>query len=183
MKFTPSIIAVLTLLCHEALGNSLRGKDERNLVGVFTYVGNDAEISSHSLQECQGDCDSDYDCDWGLVCAQRDTEDVFGCYGEADDYTDYCAKPKLNQLVLVGNNNIAPGSLQRCEGDCDSDSDCADGLKCFKRDGYTETPGCVGEGASNSDYCYEPATLAYVGNNNNADHGLGLCEGKKILKK
>ena len=32
--------------------------------------------------------------------------------------------------------------LSACQGDCDSDSDCADGLTCFQRDGYTVVPGC-----------------------------------------
>ena len=44
-----------------------------------------------------------------------------------------------------------------CEGDCDRDSDCAEGLKCFQRDGYTEVPGCDGLGNSGTDYCFDPS--------------------------
>ena len=29
----------------------------------------------------------------------------------------------------------------RCQGDCDSDEDCADGLVCLQRDGFEAVPG------------------------------------------
>ena len=49
---------------------------------------------------------------------------------------------------------------KRCEGDCDSDSDCANGLKCFQRDDDEAVPGCVGVGGSRDvigkDICYDP---------------------------
>ena len=49
-----------------------------------------------------------------------------------------------------------------CQGDCDSDSDCADGLRCFFRDSSsTLVPGCYAGGAGDigtHDYCYDPAT-------------------------
>ena len=43
-----------------------------------------------------------------------------------------------------------------CEGDCDSDSDCKPGLKCFQRSGNTNVPGCTTYGLDNwkdADYC------------------------------
>jgi hypothetical protein len=40
-----------------------------------------------------------------------------------------------------------------CEGDCDKDSDCDAGLKCFQRDGYEIVPGCSGSGKKGWDYC------------------------------
>ena len=46
--------------------------------------------------------------------------------------------------------------LGRCEGDCDSDSQCISGLKCFQRNGYEKIPGCSGSGKSGWDYCYNP---------------------------
>ena len=45
------------------------------------------------------------------------------------------------------------GGCYHCEGDCDRDSDCGDGLSCFQRDGYTPVPGCKGTGKNNWDYC------------------------------
>jgi hypothetical protein len=50
--------------------------------------------------------------------------------------------------------------LSKCEGDCDVDSDCESGLKCFQRDGGDSTliPGCDGTpGADRTDFCYDPA--------------------------
>ena len=36
-----------------------------------------------------------------------------------------------------------------CQGDCDSDSDCASGLRCFQRYSYIAVPGCTGSGSNN----------------------------------
>jgi hypothetical protein len=46
--------------------------------------------------------------------------------------------------------------MVKCQGDCDKDSDCADGLKCFQRDRYEAVPGCIGSGWASMDYCYDP---------------------------
>eukprot|EP00956_Cyclotella_meneghiniana_P008557 scaffold11587_cov49-Cyclotella_meneghiniana.AAC.3 len=45
-----------------------------------------------------------------------------------------------------------------CEGDCDDDSDCANGLLCFSRiQGSVEfVPGCQGVGIPGMDFCYNP---------------------------
>eukprot|EP00980_Cylindrotheca_fusiformis_P016329 scaffold4852_cov76-Cylindrotheca_fusiformis.AAC.1 len=45
--------------------------------------------------------------------------------------------------------------LGLCQGDCDSNSDCDEGLVCFQRDGNEEVPGCDGglEDSSRTDYC------------------------------
>ena len=45
-----------------------------------------------------------------------------------------------------------------CSGDCDQDSDCAEGLQCFQRDGVQAVPGCSGRGVPNFDYCYNSST-------------------------
>ena len=50
--------------------------------------------------------------------------------------------------------------LQECQGDCDSSSDCAGQLYCYFRDTGGVTPGCSGNGASDSwDYCSHPALV------------------------
>jgi hypothetical protein len=56
---------------------------------------------------------------------------------------DFGATPPASQLPL-----------QLCEGDCDNDGDCADGLKCFQRTGLTPVPGCSGSGKIDYDYCF-----------------------------
>ncbi|EJK72922.1 hypothetical protein THAOC_05498, partial [Thalassiosira oceanica] len=45
-------------------------------------------------------------------------------------------------------------SLQRCEGDCDNDDECAGSLVCFQRDNDDNPiPGCVGSPYGGYDYC------------------------------
>jgi hypothetical protein len=69
-------------------------------------------------------------------------------------------------LIRVANDGIPVSAypLQKCQGDCDRDSDCASGLKCFYRKmGDTlHIPGCTGSPLRDStDYCYDPtATFA-----------------------
>ena len=44
-----------------------------------------------------------------------------------------------------------------CTGDCDSDADCASGLKCFQRPGKGAVPGCTSGGSGDKydfDYCH-----------------------------
>ena len=57
------------------------------------YRGNNGKPSSaFPLGRCEGDCDSDRDCDHGLKCFQRGPgKSVPGCRGGSSDhsYTDY----------------------------------------------------------------------------------------------
>ena len=53
----------------------------------------------------------------------------------------------LRVYVYMYFNDVSYSFLMNAtlSGDCDYDSDCAEGLKCFQRQtGYTETPGCIG---------------------------------------
>ena len=66
-------------------------------------------------------------------------------WGEINDYhVDGCRRGPFGFLK---------DGCYACEGDCDRDSDCDWGLKCFQRDGYTPVPGCKGTGKNNWDYC------------------------------
>jgi len=59
-------------------------------------------------------------------------------------------------FYLVNKGANPSETLGRCEGDCDSDNNCAAGLRCFQRSGLTTVPGCISGGAgdvSNYDYC------------------------------
>ena len=53
-----------------------------------------------------------------------------------------------------------------CEGDCDSDDDCEEGLQCFDRSGFEDVPGCSGEGGSldvrSKDICFKPIVGEYI---------------------
>ena len=59
--------------------------------------------------------------------------------------------PKKN--LSLRDVNVTARNLELCEGDCDRDSDCKYGLKCFQRNGYTSVPGCKGRGRKDWDYC------------------------------
>jgi len=65
-----------------------------------------------------------------------------------------------NQVKRVGNDGWPRRRfpLGECEGDCDYDSDCEDGLVCFQRDGRESVPGCSGGSRvrSRTDYCVRP---------------------------
>ena len=87
-------------------------------------------------------------------------------------------------------NDFFTEPLGLCQGDCDSDSDCGDGLVCWQRSGFATVPGCEGSGSSGWDYCYAPAccgdgpNVEDAGNNGNPYTGypadvfpLGLCRG------
>lgn len=57
----------------------------------------------------------------------------------------------------IANTHWNPNhKLRWCEGDCDSDNDCLDGLKCFRRDRRgkdADVPGCTGRPLTDMDYC------------------------------
>lgn len=60
-------------------------------------------------------------------------------------------------IPLSGGNDGSATNLQRCTGECDSDSQCAAGLKCFQRSNGEAIPGCSGTGhAPDWGYCYDP---------------------------
>eukprot|EP00980_Cylindrotheca_fusiformis_P009773 scaffold2155_cov96-Cylindrotheca_fusiformis.AAC.4 len=101
---------------------------------------------------CEGDCDTDADCELGLVCFQRDAgvANVPGCVGNANlinnGNEDYCIFPQTDdRLVIRGDdddNGVKFGTfpLGLCEGDCDS------------------VPGCIGSGGRGFDYCISDFT-------------------------
>ena len=62
-------------------------------------------------------------------------------------------------IELSGGNNGGT-ELEACTGECDRDSDCVAGLKCFQRSNGEPIPGCTGAGSGASwDYCYDPNAL------------------------
>jgi hypothetical protein len=133
----------------------------------------------YNLGKCEGDCDRDSQCANGLKCFQRNGHTtVPGCSrGGPGDLSghDYCYDPgtPLVHKSWSGTN------LGKCQGDCDKDSHCANGFRCFQRNGYTKVPGCAGTGTRDSDYCYKPAShtnLIFLGATP-AKYNLGKCEG------
>ena len=117
---------------------------------------------------------------YGLVYTTRVTdEDVTGCAGNDSSGTDYChSKPYENYIW----NIVYKFPLDLCEGDCDVDDDCTEGLLCFKRGGGDNlVPGCEGkqDGKYWDDYCFNPRTLQDIGNDGSPLEffPLGPCQG------
>eukprot|EP00980_Cylindrotheca_fusiformis_P000752 scaffold175_cov153-Cylindrotheca_fusiformis.AAC.4 len=119
------------------------------------------ENPPNKLARCEGDCDGDSDCDSGLKCFQRTEafKAVPGCSGGAQDDSkyDYCVR-NSDDFPVLSQVGVNPGSpLERCEGDCDSDSDCVSSdLFCFPvSEEKTFVPGCRGGQSDTSlfDYC------------------------------
>uniref|UniRef100_A0A7S2HE95 Uncharacterized protein n=1 Tax=Helicotheca tamesis TaxID=374047 RepID=A0A7S2HE95_9STRA len=110
---------------------------------------------------CEGDCDSNADCDAGLICHLRnDLSEVPGCSGSGTAAWDYCVIPPILHVKLDPS-----ATLGLCEGDCDSDADCNGGLKCYHRTAPDEPiPGCSGTGTQAWDYCVDEIHMSsYVG--------------------
>eukprot|EP00538_Stauroneis_constricta_P005237 CAMPEP_0119546480 /NCGR_PEP_ID=MMETSP1352-20130426/886_1 /TAXON_ID=265584 /ORGANISM="Stauroneis constricta, Strain CCMP1120" /LENGTH=247 /DNA_ID=CAMNT_0007591191 /DNA_START=98 /DNA_END=841 /DNA_ORIENTATION=+ len=119
--------------------------------------GSDAHTRPGVLGLCQGDCDVNHHCAEGLMCYQRSKGDpIPGCYGELGSNSDFCvlASPPSYPIVDFGSDaHTRPGVLGLCQGDCDKDHHCADGLMCYQRSKGDPIPGCYGPLGSNSDFC------------------------------
>ncbi len=116
----------------------------------------------------QGDCDSDAECDSGLVCSQ----DVGASYGFAS-----------NIDVCEAVSGSVPGDYDYCsssdpcsegEGDCDSDSECGSGLVC------AQNVGASYGWASNVDVCEAagpvPGDYDYCSSSDPCSEGEGDCD-------
>ena len=131
--------------------------------------------SSHPCEVCQGDCDSDDQCQGTSKCFQRNgDEQVPGCFGGFGTVgSDYCYEP------FIGGNSTGKTTLtmrstecsisqpcEICQGDCDTDAECKGGMKCFQRNGTEGVPGCLGDGNSGRDYCYQASGLVTLNHPN-----------------
>lgn len=73
-----------------------------------------------------GDCDNDSECDTGLRCYRN----VGAVYGMNED-DDVCASCLPNEANGTEDFCNADCPCEEGQGDCDSDADCAAGLRCF----------------------------------------------------
>ena len=95
-------------------------------------------------------------CDIGYFAAGKDGVAELSSYPGKWDYYER----SYTDLVNKGGDREAGSPLYgQCEGDCDSDGDCAGYLKCFQRESSTtQVPGCSIGGAGDvgtHDYCYD----------------------------
>jgi hypothetical protein len=131
-----------------------------------------------AIPECRGDCDEDSDCAPELKCLQRDSgEDVPGCtvtekYGPSGSGKDMdvCFNPNPSPSnVLKHAYNNDDRNIPACSGDCDNDTQCADGLKCAFRSKGEPVPGCSmnskakpGGEWQGVDFCYNPSAGRFI---------------------
>mgnify|MGYP006151673995 CR=1 FL=1 len=157
------------------------GEDSKKLV---TH-GYNAHKYGIKLGMCKGDCDSGAHCKEGLSCYHSHSSGniVTGCEGRTKLLHDYCYKASptkfpttyptrypttqltnpivgedSKKLVTHGYNAHKYGiKLGMCKGDCDSDTHCKKGLKCFHSHRFGNiVTGCEGRTESLHDYCYDP---------------------------
>ena len=118
-------------------------------------------------------CELDQDVAATVAVPENETMVVLGC-------NPICSSQKARKSIVLGlrwfatcnasmslpsilvNRGGTPASynLGACEGDCDNDSHCAAGLKCFQRENREKIPGCREGGSGDTghyDYCYDPA--------------------------
>lgn len=148
------------------------------LLTAIVELGGENDASAVNLEACIGECDHDGQCKAGLVCFQRTGfTPVPGCSGQGKQDWDYCYDP-TGSIELSGGNDPAPTYLQACTGECDDDSQCAPGLKCFQRENGETIPGCKGSGfAKNWDYCYDPSWVA-----GHAPRVITTCENSREVQ-
>merc|ERR1719472_542462 len=87
-----------------------------------------------------------------------------------------------NDKDLSGGNSGSAKNLKACTGECDADSQCAKGLKCFQRSKGEKIPGCKGKGGGGDwDYCYNPlhgGVKELGGTNDSKAKNLQRCVGE-----
>ena len=91
----------------------------------------------------------------------------------AESVCSACSDPW--PLAMVDRGNPPPPNLGECEGECDSDNDCAAGLVCWQRGWGEHTPGC--QASSNrwsDDYC--SAGLSAAEQATYSESFTGYCE-------
>ena len=187
--FVPSIFLFNIVYCQS------QGFEPKTIPGTINYVG-ECGSEGYLCKECEGDCDSDDDCEGDLICRQRsEASSVPGCSGEGgsrDLYgKDVCYDPNLsnppevrNSLKISADGCNSATPCEKCEGTCTSSSDCDPGLECLNRIGTSPVPGCVtgGDGdISGANYCYEvppDGPVTYVpGELSVSESGLRLSTG------
>jgi hypothetical protein len=118
------------------------------------YVSSDVQTWVDAKSACE---------DIGMTLAKIDagTLAVLPAYG---DFSDNCVcsggfQGPTTPIVDNGASGCtSDNQCSACQGDCDSDSDCQPGLKCWQRSQPDQTvPGCAKTGYVQSHgYCYDP---------------------------
>jgi hypothetical protein len=145
-------------------------------------------IASGPFGNCEGSCNNDLECEFGLNCFKTskdfDVVSLFfvpGCSGTNLNADNFCKKPSAGTVVIEGRNGEPKSAfpLGKCEGVCTSDDDCEESLECFSRVSNERVRGCAGAGSSGVSYCFDPLSLTELGDNGSPANvfPLGICEG------
>ena len=137
--------------------------------GKLINYGGNPKPYHYPLGECQGDCDSDTDCDSGTVCWQRGPGDVIpGCIGGQSEMSqsDYCVR-------------VMPRS---CNSECIMNTDCLPGFHCTHNHGNDTITGLSADldNCTDKNICVRapPGKLVdYGGNPLPTYKPLGPCQG------
>ena len=92
--------------------------------------------------------------------------DPFWLGGPGNDWNANTSHVGDDLVEFSGGNDATATDLQACTGECDADTDCAPGLRCYQRTNSvaSEIPGCFGETPSNDwDYCFDPTGWEHAG--------------------
>lgn len=79
---------------------------------------------------------------------------------------------RLDRPLKKVNSNPGAKSLQKCQGDCGSDNDCAGNLICYQASSRGSVPGCAGT-SDGTDYCVDPNESGGGGSNPSPPSGGG----------
>jgi len=165
--------------------------------------------ASNECEVCQGICDNDDECKGELVCIERAARvfqgKVPGCGdGTGVALTDrLCYAPTTLETLEDLGETFSDGSCggsqknkcgckedpgqqcKQCQGDCNTDDDCAGNLRCYQRDHKDEpTPGCYSLLPflnPTHDFCYD---FCYRNNcsGNGADPSTPCTNGECVCK-
>ena len=138
--------------------------DDSNQQAIMLTDRDNICTSDDPCNVCEGDClGNDASCSGDLECFYRPTGDntrVPGCFGAGQAGISYCWVPIEETLVMRSPTRPPCSSRQpcdKCEGSCQQDVDCFDGLSCTERlEDLTLVPGC-GNGFAGLNFCFDPA--------------------------
>lgn len=100
------------------------------------------------------------------IVLQRLTPSAFSLYFNLIGFLGFAPISQPGVVNYVGECSEGGYLCGECEGDCDGDTSCKEGLACFEREGFERVPGCTGEGSTRDvfakDMCYKPEPMEYI---------------------
>ena len=111
----------------------------RNVHSIFYYSGYVVSIVDDQGGDREDETDTDKEDDNTLVGVEEDEET-----DDQDSDLGVFGRP----LILRASTCTPESPCGQCEGDCNKNAHCGEGLECFYRPDKTPIPGCIGEGVA-----------------------------------